>query len=59
MFNFSLKFCVLQYHESPLWAASSHGYVDVVKTLIRAKGDVNHEDVVSNDCFYGNCFYDR
>ena len=40
---------VLQYHRTPLWAASSRGCVDIVKALIEEFADVNQADKVRNE----------
>ena len=39
----------LQYHRTPLWAASSRGCVDIVKALIEELADVNQADKVRNE----------
>ena len=37
---------IFQQARSPLWAASSNGHMDAVKTLVAAGADVNQADEV-------------
>ena len=40
--------CFIQMGETPLMTASYNGHVDILKTLIEAKAQINTQDEVGN-----------